>query len=336
MPSNTIETFGLTKRFTRRKNPLVKIFYSKNEDRVIAVNQVDIKVRKGEIFGILGPNGAGKTTLIKLLCTLLLPTEGTAQICGYDIIKEESRVKEQIALVTGEERSFYWRLTGRQNLMFFAALQNLPKSKVNNRVEELLKILELNEFADKRFDSYSTGMKHRFSIARGLLTDPEVLFMDEPTRSLDPNASYRIRKFVQEKIVKQKEKTVFFATHNLNETAQLCDRIAIINRGEIKVCATLSKLQSMIEEPFRIILEVENFSSSLLEEINCLEGFIDYQSSQSSSNISKIEIKASEIDTIFPEIISLITKANGKIKSCETQRTTLEEIYQKITKNEVA
>ena len=143
MPATyTIETFDLTKKFPRSKNPLTKIF-SKSGEEVTAVNQVNFKVREGELFGILGPNGAGKTTLIKLLCTLLLPTEGTAHICGYDIIKEEDRVKESITLVTGEERSFYWRLTGRQNLLFFASLQNLSKSKSNERIEELLTILDL-------------------------------------------------------------------------------------------------------------------------------------------------------------------------------------------------
>jgi ABC-2 type transport system ATP-binding protein len=334
LPVYTIETFDLIKKFTRRKNPLTKIFFPKDDDDVIAVNKVNVNARKGELFGILGPNGAGKTTLIKLLCTLLLPTEGTAQICGHDIVKEEAQVKELIALVTGEERSFYWRLTGRQNLQFFAALYNLSKSEANARIEELLTILDLNKIADKRFESYSTGMKHKFSIARGLLTDPEVLFMDEPTRSLDPNSAYRIREFIKEKIVKEDKRTVFFATHNLIEATQLCDRIAIINKGEIKVCATLTDLQKMIQEPYKIILEIGNFSSKILEEISNLRNLIDYTHTKSDSNISKIEIKVSEIDNVFPELINSITKVNGIIKSCNTKCVTLDEIYQKITQDE--
>jgi len=194
-----------------------------------------------------------------------LPTEGTAQICGYDIVKEEDQVKESLALVTGEERSFYWRLTGRKNLQFFSALYNLSKQQSNDRIDELLKILDIKEFADMRFESYSTGTKQKFSIARGLLTDPQVLFMDEPTRSLDPNSAYRIREFVKERIVKEGEKTVFFATHNLSEATKLCDRIAIITKGEIKVCATLKELQKMIQESHKIILEVENCSSLILK-----------------------------------------------------------------------
>ena len=336
MPATyTIETFDLTKKFPRSKNPLTKIF-SKSGEEVTAVNQVNFKVREGELFGILGPNGAGKTTLIKLLCTLLLPTEGTAHICGYDIIKEEDRVKESITLVTGEERSFYWRLTGRQNLLFFASLQNLSKSKSNERIEELLTILDLKEFADKRFESYSTGMKQKFSIVRGLLTDPEVLFMDEPTRSLDPTAAYRTREFIKKRIVKGEKKTIFFATHNLSEATRLCDRIAIINNGEIKVCATLRELQKMIQEPHKIILEVENFSSKVLEKLSDLSQFINYNHIQVDSSTSKIEIKVLEVDEVLPEIINLIKKANGKIKSCNTQHTTLDEIYQRITKGEGA
>ena len=179
-------------------------------------------------------------------------------------------------------------------------------------------------------------MKQKFSIVRGLLTDPEVLFMDEPTRSLDPTAAYRTREFIKKRIVKGEKKTIFFATHNLSEATRLCDRIAIINNGEIKVCATLRELQKMIQEPHKIILEVENFSSKVLEKLSDLSQFINYNHIQVDSSTSKIEIKVLEVDEVLPEIINLIKKANGKIKSCNTQHTTLDEIYQRITKGEGA
>ena len=246
---NSIETYNLTKKFAMQKGFTEFLMHPFRKDEITAVEKANIKIGKGELFGILGPNGAGKTTLIKLLCTLILPTEGTAYVNGYNIAEESGKVRESIGFITADERSFYWRLTGQQNLKFFASLHNFYSYDAQKRVDELLDIVGLKHRADDRFLSYSAGMKQRMAIARGLLNDPEVVFMDEPTRGLDPGAAQNLRGFIKKRIVKEHGKTVFLSTHHLGEAEQLCDRIAIIDEGEIRVIGSPEELKSELDKP---------------------------------------------------------------------------------------
>lgn len=175
---------------------------------------------------------------------MVLPNGGEARINGYDIEKESRKVRESIGLVTTDERSFYWRLTGRQNLEFFASLHDFYSDDARNMVAELLEVVDLRSHADERFLNYSAGMKQRMAIARGLLNDPAVLFMDEPTRSLDPGAAQGLRDFIKEQIVEERRKTLFISTHNLEEAEQLCDRVAIFDDGKIKVVGSPEELKA--------------------------------------------------------------------------------------------
>ncbi len=245
----TIETHDLTKRFALQKGFTNFLRHPFRKDEMTAVYDVNLKIKSGELFGILGPNGAGKTTLIKMLCTLILPSVGTARVNGYDIAKDSGKVKESIGFVTSDERSFYWRLTGRHNLRFFASLHNYYSDCAEERIDELLSLVGMKERGDDRFLSYSAGMKQRMAIARGLLNDPAVLFMDEPTRALDPGAAQNVRKFVKEHITGDEGKTVFLSTHHLPEAEELCDRIAIINEGRIVAVGTLDELKSTLDKP---------------------------------------------------------------------------------------
>ncbi|HOV82789.1 MAG TPA: ABC transporter ATP-binding protein [Methanothrix sp.] len=217
--------------------------YPGKRDIITTLDGVNLKVREGEVLGLLGPNGAGKSTLIKILCTLILPTEGNAYVGGFDVVKEGQKARTCIGFITTDERSFYWRLSGRENLQFFAALHNLPRSIARARVEELLDVVRLKNRADEPFLNYSAGMKQRMAIARGLLNDPDVLFMDEPTRSLDPGAAMSLRDFIKEHIVEQRGKTVFISTHQLDETERLCDSVAILDKGQIKAHAIPAELK---------------------------------------------------------------------------------------------
>ena len=207
-----------------------------------AVDQVSLDIPEGEIFGLLGPNGAGKTTLVKMLSTLVTPTSGTALVSGYDL-RQELPIKASIGLVTSDERSFYWRLSGFENLRFFAALHGIPKAEIPERVAEALALVELTEQADKPFRAYSTGMRQRLSIARALLHRPKILFLDEPAKGLDPTATRRLHALIREKLTQQEGITVFLTTHLLDEAETLCDRIAVMNKGKILACGTLSELQ---------------------------------------------------------------------------------------------
>lgn len=244
----SIETRDLTKRFVLYRGFLDAMRRSGNREILTTLDKVNIKVQEGEVFGLLGPNGAGKSTLIKILCTLILPSEGEAYINGYDVVKDGQMARESLGFVTTDERSFYWRLSGRQNLQFFATLYNLPQSAVRSRTEELLDVVRLKHRADEPFYSYSAGMKQQMAIARGLLNDPAVLFMDEPTRSLDPGAASNLRKFIKEKIVAEKGKTIFISTHQLDEAEELCDKVAILDEGKIKANGSPLELKASLSD----------------------------------------------------------------------------------------
>lgn len=205
------------------------------------LSHLSLEVKAGECFAVLGPNGAGKTTLLRILASLILPDEGQINIAGYDLKSQEQLVKSKIGLVTGEERSFYWRLTGRQNLEFFAAFYNLPPSLAKKRIVQLAERLGIAAFLNQRIKEYSTGIKQKAAIIRSLLSDPPILLIDEPTKSLDPMATQDLREFLKALSVKQ-GKTIFFSTHQISEAEFLADRLAILDKGCIKACGTVSAL----------------------------------------------------------------------------------------------
>ena len=234
-----IQTLALTKRFPPQSG--LRRLLARPEPAPPAVDGVTLSVRSGELFGLLGPNGAGKTTLIKMLCTLVLPSSGTARINGFNL-SQESAIKASIGLVTSDERSFYWRLSGRQNLEFFAQLHNIPDAQIKERVQGALETVGLGSIADKRFLTYATGMRQRLSIARALLNRPSILFLDEPTKGLDPIATQRLHHLIREQLVDEQGITVFLTTHDLTEAESLCDRLAVMNQGRIVACGTLDEL----------------------------------------------------------------------------------------------
>lgn len=217
---------------------LSKEFFPRNR----VIDNINLSVKKGELFCLVGTNGAGKTTLLKLLCNLILPTSGEIFINGYNVLKDSERARSSIGLVTGDERSFYWRLTGRQNMKFFATLYNLLSHESKIKIEELFKLLRIEE-PDKRFQEYSSGIKQRLSIARALLNDSSVLFLDELTKGLDPSTAKELRIFIKGTLVKEKKKTVFFSTHNLREAEELADRIAFMRKGKITADGTIAELR---------------------------------------------------------------------------------------------
>ncbi len=238
-----IQTLALTKRFPPQSG--WRKLLARPELAPPAVDGVNLRIRSGELFGLLGPNGAGKTTLIKMLCTLVLPTSGTAHINGFDL-SQESAIKATIGLVTSDERSFYWRLSGRQNLEFFARLHDIPEKEIRGRVQEALDTVGLSPIADKPFLTYATGMRQRLSIARALLNRPSILFLDEPTKGLDPIATQRLHRLIRARLVDEQGITVFLTTHDLVEAESLCDRLAIMNQGRIIACGTLDELLGKI------------------------------------------------------------------------------------------
>jgi ABC-2 type transport system ATP-binding protein len=211
-----------------------------------ALDNISLDVRYGEIFGLLGANGAGKTTLIKILSTLLLPTGGRAEITGYDVVKSPMEVRRAVGFCLDTERSFYNRLTGIENLLFFAALNNLLGRNAFIHVKKVLEIVELGEAAERPFRTYSRGMQQKLGLARALLTDPVLLLLDEPTKSLDPAAALEFWRFARGILVNEMKKTIFIVTHNLHEARYRCDRVAFMHQGHVTAMGGWEDIESQI------------------------------------------------------------------------------------------
>jgi len=217
---------NLTKRFPTRLRD-----GGRARSGVLAVDHMTLEVGPGELLGLLGPNGAGKTTTLLLLSTLLAPTEGTAVIEGYDVRRAPGEVRRRIGVLLAGDRAVYRRLTGRENLLYFAALYGLPREEAQSRAAALLELVGLTDRADDLVERYSTGMRMRVAIARTVLHGPAVLLLDEPTVGLDPHGARLMRELIAS--LHQSGKTILLATHNMAEAERLCDRVAIIDRGRI-------------------------------------------------------------------------------------------------------
>ncbi|MET3559103.1 ABC-2 type transport system ATP-binding protein [Streptococcus rupicaprae] len=232
---NLSRTYGTESGFFKKESRIVK-----------AVKEVSFDVKRGEIFGLLGQNGAGKSTIIKILSTMLLPTSGQVSILGYDVFKDEAKIRERINFVFGGERSLYYRLTAEDNLFYFADLYKISRKEQRPLVSELLDLVGLGKVANRRVETFSKGMKQRLQIARALLNDPEIIFLDEPSIGLDPVGAMELRQLIKE--MAARGKTVLLTTHYMAEAEELCDRIAIINKGQLITCGTLGELASLITD----------------------------------------------------------------------------------------
>ncbi|MFC1514687.1 ABC transporter ATP-binding protein [Candidatus Omnitrophota bacterium] len=207
--------------------------------KVRALNDVSLTLKQGDTLAVLGPNGAGKTTLLKIISTLILPDKGKVKVNGLTVGIDDHNIKASIGLVSSEERSFYWRLTGRQNLEFFAAFYGLNKQKTNAKIDQLLRVFKI-DYENKRFDSYSTGMKRKLALARALLHDPKLILFDEPTKSLDYNSSEDLRNVIKK--LTEQGKTILFTTHNIEESQKICNLFMFLHKGKIAGLGTKEEL----------------------------------------------------------------------------------------------
>ncbi|MEW6586395.1 MAG: ABC transporter ATP-binding protein [Nitrospirota bacterium] len=320
-----IELRDIKKTFVERS--LGSLMLRKKKKRIEALNGVSLTIRSGEIFGLLGPNGAGKTTLIKILATLILPDSGQGNVCGFDILGQSKQVRRMIGLVNTSERSFYWRLTGRQNLNFFAALYDIGGRYGRNRVEELLKFAGLKESADRPFMKYSSGQKQRLAVARALLAAPEVLLMDEPTNSLDPIAASEIRQFVKDDLVARRGRTVLWCTHNLKEAQEMCGRFSIIDHGNVIASGTLLDLKTLSAGESSYRLRVDSLPLESLKKIQIHpsavshnNGFTDFEVREREENIASL--------------VKHLTENNIKVYSCYQKEIELQEIFGRLIHRE--
>jgi ABC-2 type transport system ATP-binding protein len=283
--------------------------------RVVALDRLSLTIPQGEIHGLLGPNGAGKTTLVKILSTVLLPTSGRALVLGHDVVQETQAVRPLIGIVFGGEQGLYWRLTGRQNLEYWGALYKLSARAGRERAKELLARVGLEDKADERVETYSRGMKQRLHLARGLMGDGKVLFLDEPTTGMDPIAGREFRNLIGE--LRGEGRTILLATHDMVEAETVCDRVTLIDRGKIIATESPRSLGTLISRFQRI--DVEGAAAPLLVEIRGLPGVVGVTEQDGGARIEIGEEGATHV------VLERLVGAG--VTSVRTSLPSLEEVY---------
>ncbi len=283
-----------------------------------AVDKLDITVEPGEIFGLLGPNGAGKSTTINMLCTILKPTSGHAKVNGFDIVKEATQVRKSIGIVF-QDPSIDDRLTGRENLYMHANLYGVPPSEQKSRIDEILKLVELEDRANDLLRTYSGGMRRRLELGRGLIHYPKVLFLDEPTVGLDPQTRDHIWKYIRE-LKKAHDITIVLTTHYMDEADRLCDRIGIIDYGKLIALDTPTKLKDTLEGDV-IIIKTANHErlQALLREKMELK--------QSRVVDAALEVTVKQGKSLLPRIVDMATQNDVYIESIMLREPNLEDVF---------
>jgi ABC-2 type transport system ATP-binding protein len=267
-PSPVIVLRELTKRYAARKGFREILRSGPRASAVTVVDRVSFDVASGEVFGLLGPNGAGKTTIFKMLSTMVAPNGGDATVAGFDVVGESASVRSVLATVPADERSLNWRLSARENLLLFAALQQVPRADTRSRIDAVLDRVGLATAGSKLVAEYSSGMRQRLLIARALLTRPQILLLDEPTRALDPLSAQELRQFLREELIGRQRCTIMLATHNTDEAFAFCDRVAVLHRGQLRATGATTELSARFgEERYRVLtLHADHPAFATLEQ----------------------------------------------------------------------
>jgi ABC-2 type transport system ATP-binding protein len=286
---------------------------------------VNIEVKVGELFGLLGPNGAGKTTLIKILTTLLSPSSGQASVAGYDVVKHPEEVRPRINMVSGGESSGYGLLTVRENLWMFAQFYGIPSKVANQRIKDLLAVVGLSDRLNTKSSDLSTGLRQKMNIVRGFLTDPEVLFLDEPTLGLDVGASRDVRGFIRTWVDENSDKTLLLTTHYMVEAEELCDRVAIINQGKVLACDTPARLKRDLQHDAIFRMEVSPLNGLGMEAFTRLPG-VRQATQDEQDGHTVLELVLAEED-VLAAVVNTMTSNDIHILNLQKREPTLEDVF---------
>lgn len=310
MDLNDIEVDSVTKRF----------------QDTVAVDNVSMKVARGELFGLLGPNGAGKSTLTKMLSGMINPTSGTIKVGGYSIKDDPMKVKESLGVVP-QDIVLYDYMNARENLAFFGRLYGLSGSKLRNRIEELLKFTQLDEKAVKRhISTYSGGMKRRVNIAAALLHEPQVMLLDEPTAGLDPKNKLALWEIIQ--TLHKEGKTIVLTTHMMDEAEELCNQVAIMDKGKIIALGSPRQLIKKVKVENTITVVPDKIPPKLIEGVQKIPGVkSSYRAYDENEKIEALKIITERAEDILPDVVSAIAAAGTKILSVQLSRVTLEDVF---------
>ncbi|OGO34472.1 MAG: ABC transporter ATP-binding protein [Chloroflexi bacterium RBG_16_57_11] len=333
-----IEAIELVKKFPRKAAEngdapkQRKRFFSKKAAPLMftAVDGVSLQIGQGEIFGLLGPNGAGKSTTIRMLCTLLEPTSGTARINGYDVTRQANQVRASLGAVLGGERSIYWKLTARENLEYFAALYHLPPEIARKRIDELLERVELADRQHDLVEKYSSGMKQRVAIARSMLSRPPILLLDEPTLGLDPQAARRLRELVKE--LRAEGHTILLTTHYMEEADQLSDRIGIIDGGKIIALDTPQTLKAGVRGTDVIHLEIAGWHQDQEAVLQALPGVSNLISRRTGEEaMHEVSLHAADSRLVLPQVIERVNTNGTHLVNLRVEQPSLEDVFIHLT-----
>ncbi len=297
---------------------------------ITAVDDVTLTVGKGELFGLLGPNGAGKTTLVKMLCTLILPTSGTATVAGIDL-RDERKIRAVSGLVVSDERSFFWRLSVQRNLEFFAAMYGLNGRNASARIEAVVRDVDLIDRAGQRFSDLSSGMRQRLAIARALLHEPKILFLDEPTRSLDPIATRHLHELIL-RVREERQMTILLITHDLAEAEKLCDRVALMHQARLRKVGKPQDLRRHLNPQRYYTLATSPISE---EKCRALQEIIPTIVCSQPGEIkprSEVRFRASEDDDELTAVIDFLRQNDVKVFAVTGGPPSLEDVFTHFTR----
>lgn len=322
-----IRTEGLTRIYKvkgqKKKN-------GEAQKTLMALDGVNLEVYQGELFGLLGPNGAGKTTLIKILTTLLAPTGGVCYVDGLDVVKQANQVRHRINMVSGGETSGYGILTVRENLWMFSQFYGVSWPDADARIKEMLKIVELEDKANTRISALSTGQRQRMNFCRGFITDPKVIFLDEPTLGLDVNAARIVRDFTRDWMHKHSDRTVLLTTHYMAEADELCDRIAIIDHGKVLACDTPANLKRVLQKQPVFEISASGIDDRSIDAFGRVPGVVRVNAEpDESGTIYKMKFIL-EDESVIGGVISTLAEQNGSIVSLQKNEPTLEDVFLKL------
>ena len=319
-----IQTTGLRRIFTTTTGVV-----RRKTKEIVALDGVSLSVQPGELFGLLGPNGAGKTTITKILATILLPTSGGATVLGHDVVKDTAKLRPRIGIVFGGERGLYWRLSGRDNIQYFSDLYKIPPEISNKRIPELMELVGLRDRGDERVEGYSRGMKQRLHIARGLVNDPEVVFLDEPTIGLDPVAARELRQVI--KGLKDSGKTVFLTSHYMFEIDALCDRVAVLSKGKILTVDTPSALKKLVADLEVVEIECFGAPASVIEKLR-EHPRVDSVNVETREQVQVLQIQAPAGHELVQDFLRILDGV--RVSKVVTRQPTLEDAYVKLVGKE--
>ncbi len=315
-----VKVENLSKTYVSKQR---KGLFKSIQKEVEALKKISLTIKEGEIFGLLGPNGAGKTTLIKCLTTLLLPTSGEAWVNGYQLTKQDDAIRASVGCMLMGERGLYWKLTGRENLIFFGALYHLPMSERTRRSNEIIEKLDLGEIADRSVETYSSGQKMKLAFAKALINDAPLLILDEPTNTLDLPSARELRDVVRQ--LNKQGKTVIYTTHIMAEAETLCDRVAIIDRGEVIALDTVSQLKESLGKDMVIRLEGV-IPSQASQAVKGLPG-VSHLAIAGANGTTQLTVVTPDQQTLLPQLIETLSRHKAILRKITPEEVTLEDVF---------